>query len=410
MIPESVERRARWVLDTLGARDRKLGDDLPYRPEAWEQVDRGERPEADDLARAFFDLARVEERGARRDEHGRFRGVWSALDPLDPPLERLRRELGVEPPRWGSARFAIALTHDVDTPWRWTRSGLRGGASRLKRSVLARQPAPALREARSLAAVPVHRLRGTDPNWCFEEVLEEERARGGASTFFVLAGHGDPHDGARPETYERLRPRLVETVVANGGEVGLHGTYLAAEDPARLRDEFVALREVMSVDTDITRGPGHRYHYLRVDPHRNLRPLADLGCAYDTSLAFPDAVGFRSGIAHPFRPWDVERDEPLDLIEIPLAAMDVTLAEERYLGLSARDAWPHFERLLDWAAEHGGGFSILWHTDRFDRATAAGWNELYFRVLDGITERGGACMTAGALADEARVWLDEGAA
>ncbi len=410
MIPESVERRARWVLDTLGARDRALGDDLPYRPEAWEQVDGGERPEADDLARAFFDLARVEERGARRDEHGRFRVAWSALDPLDPPLERLRRELGVEPPRWGGARFGIALTHDVDTPWRWTRSGLRGGASRLKRSVLARQPAPALREARSLAAVPVHRLRGTDPNWCFEEVLKEERARGGASTFFVLAGHGDPHDGARPETYDRLRPRLVETVLANGGEVGLHGTYLAAEDPARLRDEFVALREVMSVDTDITRGPGHRYHYLRVDPHRNLRPLADLGCAYDTSLAFPDAVGFRNGIAHPFRPWDLERDEPLDLIEVPLAAMDVTLAEERYLGLSAQDAWPHFERLLDWAAEHGGGFSILWHTDRFDRATAAGWNELYFRVLEGITERGGACMTAGALADEARVWLDGAAA
>jgi hypothetical protein len=237
-------------------------------------------------------------------------------------------------------------------------------------------------------------------------VLREERARGGASTFFLLAGHGDPHDGARPETYDRLRPRLVETVLANGGEVGLHGTYRTAEEPARLRDEFVALREVMSVYTDITRGLGHRYHYLRVDPHRNLRPLADLGLSYDTTLGFPDAIGFRNGLAHPFRPWDLERDEPLDLIEIPLAAMDVTLAEERYQGLSARDAWPHFERLLDWAAEHGGGFSILWHTDRFDRATSAGWNELYYRVLDEIKARGGACMTAGALADEARSRLD----
>jgi hypothetical protein len=408
VIPPVVERRARWILDTLGARNRAIGDELPYRPEAWEQVDRGERPEGDDLAQAFFDLARVEERGGRRDEHGRFRVAWSALDPLDPPLERLRRKLGLDPPRWGGSRFAVALSHDVDTPWRWTRSGLRGGVSRLKGHVLGRRPAPALREARSLTAVPVHRLRGTDPNWCFEEVLQEERARGGASTFFVLAGHGDPHDGARPETYERLRPRLVETVLANGGEIGLHGTYLAAEEPSRLRDELGALREVMSAYTDGAQGVGHRYHYLRVDPHRNLRPLADLGVSYDTTLAFPDAVGFRNGIAQPFRPWDLERDEPLDLIEIPLAAMDVTLAEERYLGLSARDAWPHFERLLDWAAEHGGGFSILWHTDRFDRATAAGWNELYFRVLDEIVARGGVCLTAGALAEEARAWLDAG--
>ncbi|MGG7379230.1 hypothetical protein ACQ7B2_10905, partial [Escherichia coli] len=57
-IRESVERRARWVLDTLGANGLRLGDDLPYRPEAWDQVERGELPEGDDLAAAFFHLAR----------------------------------------------------------------------------------------------------------------------------------------------------------------------------------------------------------------------------------------------------------------------------------------------------------------------------------------------------------------
>ncbi len=406
MIPESVARRARWVLDTLGAREVEFGDDLPYREEAWEQVERGERPGGDEVAAAFFELARGEERGGRRDEHGRFRAEWSSLDPLDPPLERLRRQLGVDPPRWTGARFAVAQKHDVDTPWRWTRGGLRGGASRLKGHVLAGRPVPALREARGLAAAPWHRLRGTDPNWRFKELLAEERSRGATSTFFVLAGHGDPHDGGRPDVYDRLRPRLVETVLEHGGEVGLHGTYRSAEDSARLRDERDTLAEVMSVYTDITRGFGHRYHYLRVDPHRNLRPLVDAGLTYDTTLGFPDAVGFRAGIAHPFEPWDLERDEPLDLVEVPLAAMDVTLAEPRYLGLRARDAWPHFERLLDWAAEHGGGFAVLWHPDRFDRATSAGWDRLYYRLLEEIRARDGACTTAGALADEARSWLD----
>jgi hypothetical protein len=405
VIPEKVARRARWALDAVGARSVAYGEDVPYRSEAWEQVERGEHPVGDDVAEAFFHLARVEERGGRRDEHGRFRAAWSCLDPLDPPLERLRRQLGVDPPRWGGAPFAVALTHDVDTPWRWTRSGLRGGAARLKDDVLAGRAGAALREARGLAAVPWHRLRGSDPNWRFEQLLSEERARGGSSTFFVLAGHGDPHDGARPETYERLRPRLVETVLEQGGEIGLHGTYRSAEDPARLRDERDALAEVMSVHTDITRGFGQRYHYLRIDPHRNLRPLAELGLAYDTTLAFPDAVGFRAGIAHPFRPWDLDRDEPLDLVEVPLAVMDVTLAETRYLGLSARAAWPHFERLLDWAAEHGGGFAVLWHTDRFDPATSAGWDRLYYRLLNEIRSRGGALLSAGALADEARSWL-----
>ena len=145
------------------------------------------------------------------------------------------------------------------------------------------------------------------------------------------------HDGASPETYERLRPRLVETLAGVDAEVGLHGSYGAADDEQRLAGEKATLDHLG------VRPEGLRYHYLRIDPHRNLRPLAALGFAYDTSLAFSDAVGFRAGLARPFRPWDFDREEPLDLVEIPLAVMDVTLAERRYLGLSARGAWPRLE-------------------------------------------------------------------
>src|SRR5207245_1555660 len=199
----------------------------------------------------FFHLARVEETSGPRDEHGRFRAEWSCLDPLDPPLERLRRKLGVAPD--GPVRFTVALTHDVDAPWRWTRIGVRGAAAGLK-------------------------------------------------------------------------------------EVGLHGSYAAADDPVRLAAEKQKLEALA--------GPvaGHRYHYLRVDPHRNLAPLEAAGLRYDTTLGFPDAIGFRAGIARPFRPWDFERDEPLDLVEIPLAAMDATLADERYLGLAAKRAEPQLMR------------------------------------------------------------------
>ena len=88
--------------------------------------------------------------------------------------------------------------------------------------------------------------------------------------------------------------------------------------------------------------------------------------------------------------------------------MDVTLGEERYLGLSAREAEGRVLALLDWAAENGGGFSVLWHTDRFDRATARGWDKLYLRLLDEVRERDGVCLTAGELAAEAEAWLRSG--
>jgi peptidoglycan/xylan/chitin deacetylase (PgdA/CDA1 family) len=399
VIPETVRRRARWVLDTIGARDLELGTDVPYVEGAWEQVERRERPEGDELAEAFFHLARIEELGGGRDEHGRFSSGSSCLDPLDPPLERLRRTLGLEPPRWKGARFAVALTHDVDVPWRWTGNAVRGSAARLKSHVLARRRAGAVREARALAGMPLHRLRGTDPNWCFEALTEAERERGASSTFFLLAGHNDPHDGATPETYERLRPRLVRAIAEGGGEVGLHGSYLASRDPALLAREVGVLEE-LGVEVR-----GQRYHYLRVDPHENLAPLPGLGIRFDTTLGFPDAPGFRAGIAQPYRPWDVAAERPLGLVEIPLAVMDVTLGESRYLGLSAREAESHVVALLDRAAEQGGGFSVLWHTDRFDRATALGWDRLYLRLIDAVHERGGICLSAGELAAEAEAWL-----
>src|SRR4051794_41517668 len=107
-ISERDERRARWVLDMVGAPALRLGEDVPYRPEAWEAVERGESPVGDELAAGFFHLARVEERGAERDSPGRFLASSSCLDPLDPPLERLRRGPGVEPARDRGARVAVA--------------------------------------------------------------------------------------------------------------------------------------------------------------------------------------------------------------------------------------------------------------------------------------------------------------
>jgi peptidoglycan/xylan/chitin deacetylase (PgdA/CDA1 family) len=398
-VPERVEQRARWVLDTLGASQLRLGEDLPYRPEAWEQVERGELPQGDELAAAFFHLARIEELAGPRDRHGRFFAASSVLDPLDPPLERLRRELGLPAPWYGSARFAVALTHDVDVPWRWTRIGMRGAAARVKADVRARRVASALHEARGLSRVPVHKIRGSDPNWRFAEIVAEEKEHDARSTFFVMAGHGHRADGAAPETYDRLRPWLVETLVEAGAEVGLHGSYLAAEDLERLARERAMLAQL--------EGPlvGHRYHYLRVDPHRNLVPLVRIGFHYDTSLGFPDALGFRAGIAHPFRPWDLERDRPSELVEVPLAVMDATLAEERYEGLSAKAAKPRILALLDWAAEHGGGFSILWHPERFDAPSARGWDRLYFEVIEAVRDRGGVCVTGRELAGTAADWL-----
>ena len=386
-------------MDTIGARELGFGDDVPYRAEAWEQVEQGQLPEGDELAEAFFHLARIEERDGARDEHDRFRAAGSSLDPLDPPLERLRHRLGVEPPRWGGARFAVALTHDVDTPWKWTPTGVRGAAARAKGDLLRGRARSGLREVRSLAGWPFHKARRTDPFWSFDRILADERRCDASSTFFLMADHAHELDGPGADPYERLRPRLVETLLGGAAEVGLHGSYSAAEDGGRLAAEKQKLEQLA--------GPvrGQRYHFLRLDLRRNLSDMEAAGFAYDSTLGFNDAPGFRAGIAHPFRPWNLERNAPCDLVEVPLAAMDVTLSAERYLDLSAGQAEERLRTLVDWAAEHGGGFAVLWHSEQYDSAIKPGWDRLYRRFMEDVRARGGICVQAGTLAEEAREWL-----
>ena len=150
---------------------------------------------------------------------------------------------------------------------------------------------------------------------------------------------------------------------------------------------------------------GQRYHFLRLDPQRNLAHLEQAGFAYDSSLGFGDAPGFRAGIAHPFRPWDPEREAPRELVEVPLAVMDVTLSAERYLNLSARQGEARLRALLDWAEANGGGFAVLWHSEQYDSALHPGWDRLYRRFIESVRARGGVCVQAGTLAEEAHEWL-----
>jgi peptidoglycan/xylan/chitin deacetylase (PgdA/CDA1 family) len=236
---------------------------------------------------------------------------------------------------------------------------------------------------------PVRRLAGTDPNWSYERIAAIEREHGGRSTYFVMAGHNHPADGPDPAVYDRLRPAIVAEIAAQGDEVGLHPSYLTSE---RL-ELLAAERERLEALTG-ARVPGVRFHYLRHDTHATLPELERLGFAYDSSQGYGDAIGLRAGFSFPYRPFHLGERRPLDLVELPLAVMDATLAEPRYLGLTPRAGLERTLRLLERVAAIGGTVAILWHTDRFSREYARGWDRVYADVLAWVADRGGRLVTA----------------
>ena len=87
-------------------------------------------------------------------------------------------------------------------------------------------------------------------------------------------------------------------------------------------------------------------------------------------------------------------DRPLELTELPLAIMDATLAEQRYLGLDADAGLQRSVRVLEQVAAARGTVAVLWHVDRFDRVYGRGWDRAYERLLQWVVDRGGRLVTA----------------
>ncbi len=182
---------------------------------------------------------------------------------VDALAAQFRSALGLQQHR---RQFTVALTHDVDSPWRWYgRRAFLGAGARAKRAAIDRRVGDLGTELAGLLQAPVHRLRSTDPNWAFERIAEIERAHGGRSTYFVMTGHTQPADGPAPAAYAQRRPAIVTQIAAQGDEIGLHPSYATSDQPALLAEEKSRLEALTGEPT-----AGVRFHYLRHRTHETL--------------------------------------------------------------------------------------------------------------------------------------------
>jgi hypothetical protein len=320
-----------------------------------------------ELDEVFSLLTLAAEQGAELDQHGR------PLPPADPPGPRvaeLAAGLGERQPYPGGERFLVALTHDVDL------LGSGGFATALRR--LGRG-----RFHEGLAFLVDAALR-RDPAFPLARM-------GPPSTCFFLARQDDPRDGY-PDRYRPALPQALERAAKGGREIGLHASYRSRDRPGAISEEASALPNGSLLLA------GLRHHYLRSAPERLAAELRAAGLRYDSSIGWASRPGLRAGTPYPYRLWDPERREP-GAWELPLVLMDATLAEDRYLGLGAREAFAVATQALEPVAEHGGAVAILWHPPSHHPILSRGYDRLYRRLLDWIEQRGGRTGTAAETLD-----------
>ena len=408
---DTMDRRDVWISDGTG-RGLAVADglfaqpesrwlaqpSLPLRPLKWWNVDRarldpalaGERvpviyghdPEEpaffqsdsgaarlglDIFGSAFFMLTRYEEVVKQdRDVHDRFPAsaslasregfldrpivdeyveiLWACLRRLWPGLTRKPRE------------FRILPSHDVDEPYAW----LAGPHRRFARTVAGdllrrRSPARAWHTVRKWRrAVTGHEA---DPFDTFDWIMDQSE-RAGFTSAFYFAGAGGAESDSKYTVSDLAIQTLVRRIADRGHEIGFHPSYASVDRPTLWRAEAESLR----AHADGIPLKGGRQHYLRFHVPTTWRLWQEGGFDYDSTLGFPDQIGFRCGTCRDYPVFDLRQRTALPLRERPLIVMDRTLTHPDYMKMPLDSAAKNLVLELKRRCRlFGGDFAVLWH-------------------------------------------------
>lgn len=302
------------------------------------------------------------------------------------------------PPAPEGHPFMVCLTHDVDHPairqhrWDHTAFGFFYRATWGSFGRLIRRQMPwrdVLTNWGAALKLPLVYAGLAADFWqqFADRYLELEKGR--PSTFFVIPFRDEPGKSAQGLTPSFRAARYAAKDIANvlerlraaGHEVGLHGID-AWIDGGRGSQEFREIREVTK-----TSEIGVRMHWLYFDEN-SPAVLEKAGAAYDSTVGYNEAVGYRAGTTQVYKHLDTAR-----LLELPLHVMDTALFYPTRMEASRSQASSILRSMADDIARYGGVLTINWH----DRSVVPErlWDACYRDLLADLHSRGAWFCTAG---------------
>jgi len=343
---------------------------------------------ADIIAATLFMLSRWEETVVPdRDEHGRFPATASVAYKqgfLDRPIVDeyaliLREWLKVLLPRWEPERrpFSLQLSHDVDHVRRFPSliSAVRcAGGDLLKRQSIT-EASRSIRDA----ALQVVSPSSTSYVAGIRQLANLSREYGFSNDVFYFMGDGPGPYGGGYDPSKPLVRQAIRALQNSGFDIGLHASYDTLDDPERLEREKRHLEAVVGAPVRSV-----RQHYLRFQATKTWRHFEQAGLEHDSTMGYPDHEGFRCGTCHPFRPFDLEQDRELDVVELPLVVMDGTLRQHR--GLTPTRAAHRVLELADRCAQVEGTFTLLWHNSSLTGEWIP-WAHMYRKIVGELAQR-----------------------
>jgi peptidoglycan/xylan/chitin deacetylase (PgdA/CDA1 family) len=279
------------------------------------------------------------------DQYERFPYYLSSQrDVFDPKVSGFLVENGLRPEYPDGKKFAVCLTHDIDFVYP-------------EKMYTIVETAKAFAKGNLIDAVkmPFSRIsKKCNPYWNFREIMELEAKYDAKSSFYFLALN--PGENDFNYKIEDLEAEL-KFISDQGWEVGLHGGYESYKSLEDLKEKKYRIEKVLGKQVI-----GYRNHYLRFKVPDTWELLSKAGFKYDTTFGYHDCAGFRNGLCHPFRPFNRNTGEQIDILELPLIIMDRTLLKD-YMRLDVKKAWELIKRLIDKVEQYNGVVTVLYHNN-----------------------------------------------
>lgn len=265
---------------------------------------------------------------------------------------------------------AVCLTHDVDEvrkTYQWITYPLKLIKKGDFRTLLP--------QCRSF----IEKLRGKEPFWTFEKIIQVEGSRGIRSSFYFLKETGRVrlfdkktwrHLGRRYDFNDPDMQELFRVLNSQGWEVGLHGSFYSYADPELLHYEKEALEHSLGSPVH-----GGRQHNLNLKIPETWLYQENAGLGYDTTLGYNDSLGFRWGISFPFWPYYPKENRTLTVLQIPLAIEDLPYFRNQ-------QPFDQFLKIFRNVRQTQGVMTLLWHHSVFNDNEFPGWESDYIKILD----------------------------
>jgi len=266
----------------------------------------------------------------------------------------------------------LLLSHDVD---RTETYSFYNTLNSLKKLTLAPNKNNFTSVLKNLREFSLGKKR-SNPLWDFTKLRDIEQEFKLSSTYYFL-NQGKLHQDAYYSLSDPKILKLIKEIEGDGNEIGIHLTIAGNLDKNIVERNLRRLNRLVGQHV-----VGARSHWLRFEPTITPDILAGLGIKYDTSIGHYSQMGFRAGTCLPYKLFSFEKNEMLDLWEIPLVFMDCMVLD--YQMISEDEALRQLEELLLEVVKFKGVFSLLWHNGNFANKKPYDRYNFYLKLLEMI--------------------------